>query len=86
MKLFHSEVTPIGAVNGKLNITACNITVLLAQHHFERSEKHHQKDLDFMENNVLNQNKCYLPETIPLCEEMSQYTNQFFNDLKDGIK
>lgn len=39
-----------------------------------------------MENNVLNQNKCYLPETIPLCEEMNQYTNQFFNDLKDGIK
>lgn len=39
-----------------------------------------------MENNVLNQNKCYLPETISLCEEMNQYTNQFFNDLKDGIK
>ena len=42
--------------------------------------------LDFMEKNVLNKNKCYLPETIPLCEEMNQYTNQFFNDLKDGIK
>jgi uncharacterized protein len=58
----------------------------LQKHHFKQSLKHHQKDLDFMENNVLNQNKCYLPETIPLCEEMNQYTNQFFNDLKDGIK
>ena len=42
--------------------------------------------LDFMEKNVLNQNKCYLPETIPLCDEMNQYTNNFFKDLKDGIK
>lgn len=44
------------------------------------------KDLVFMEKNVLNQNKCYLPETIPLCDEMNQYTNKFFNDLKNGIK
>ena len=42
--------------------------------------------LDFMEKNVLNQNKCYLPETIPLCEEMNRYTNKFFADLKEGIQ
>lgn len=41
--------------------------------------------LNFMEKNVLNQNKCYLPETVPLCEEMNNYTNSFFKDLKDGI-
>ena len=42
--------------------------------------------LDFMEKNVLNQNKCYLPETIPLCEEMNLYTNEFFSVLKEGIQ
>ena len=42
--------------------------------------------LDFMEKNVLNQNKCYLPETIPLCEELNLYTNKFFADLKEGIQ
>lgn len=42
--------------------------------------------LYFMEKNVLNQNKCYLPETIPLCDEMNRYTNAFFADLKDGIR
>ena len=36
-----------------------------------------------MEKNVLNKNKCYLPETIPLCEEMNKYTNDFFKDLND---
>ncbi len=41
--------------------------------------------LDFMKNNVLNQNKCYLPETITLCEEMNRYTNDFFADLTEGI-
>jgi len=42
--------------------------------------------LDFMEKNVLHQNKCYLPETIPLCDEMNLYTNKFFADLKEGIR
>lgn len=41
--------------------------------------------LKYMEKNVLNTNKCYLPETIPLCEEMNRYTNDFFADLKEGI-
>ncbi len=42
--------------------------------------------LNYMEKNVLNQNKCYLPETIPLCDEMNHYTNDFFVDLKEGIR
>lgn len=42
--------------------------------------------LDFMEKNVLHQNKCYLSETIPLCDEMNLYTNKFFADLKEGIR
>lgn len=42
--------------------------------------------LNYMEKNVLNQNKCYLPETIPLCEDMNDFTNAFFVDLKDGIR
>lgn len=41
--------------------------------------------LNFMEKNVLNQNRCYLPETIPMCEEMNEYTNSFFAELKAGI-
>lgn len=42
--------------------------------------------LNYMEKNVLNQNKCYLSETIPLCEEMNKYTNSFFAELKEGIQ
>ncbi len=41
--------------------------------------------LNYMKQNVLNKNKCYLPETIPLCDEMNEYTNTFFNDLIEGI-
>lgn len=42
--------------------------------------------LKFMERNVLNKNNCYLPETIPLCEEMNQYTNSFYEDILEGIQ
>lgn len=42
--------------------------------------------LQFMEKNVLNKNNCYLPETIPLCEEMNRYTNAFFDDITEGLK
>lgn len=42
--------------------------------------------LDYMKYNVLDKNSCYLPETIPLCEEMNQYTNSFFNELTNGIR
>ena len=42
--------------------------------------------LKYMERNVLDNNKCYLPETIPLCEEMNEYTNDFFQELVEGIE
>ena len=42
--------------------------------------------LDYMKDHVLDKNECYLPETIPLCEEMNAYANQFFEDLVEGIQ
>lgn len=42
--------------------------------------------LKYMQKNVLDKNKCYLPETIPLCEEMNRYTNSFFDELTAGIR
>ncbi len=44
-----------------------------------------QKTLKYMKDNVLNKNKCYLPETIPLCNEMNKATNKFYDDLIEGI-
>lgn len=44
-----------------------------------------EQTLDFIKKNVLNNNKCYLPETIKLCDEMNNYTNDFHNDLIKGI-
>lgn len=45
-----------------------------------------EQTLEFMKNNVLNKNKCYLPEAIKLCDEMNEYTNKFYDDLIEGIK
>lgn len=42
--------------------------------------------LKYMQKNVLDKNKCYLPETISLCEEMNRYTNSFFDELTAGIR
>lgn len=42
--------------------------------------------LNYMEKNVLDKNNCYLPETIPLCEEMNKYTNSFFEELIEGLR
>lgn len=44
-----------------------------------------EQTLRFMEKNVLGKNQCYLPETIPLCEEMNAYTQQFYYDISSGI-
>ena len=41
--------------------------------------------LDFMEKNVLGKNKCYLPETIPLCEEMNRYAEEFYKELMENL-
>lgn len=42
--------------------------------------------LGYMKENVLWQNKCYLPETIPLCDEMNEFTDQFYQELSKGIQ
>lgn len=42
--------------------------------------------LDFMERNLLDKSNCYLPETIPLCEEMNEYTNSFFEEIVKEIR
>lgn len=42
--------------------------------------------LNYMERNVLDKNNCYLPETIPLCEEMNKYTNSFFEEIIKEIR
>ena len=41
--------------------------------------------LQYMKENVLGKNKCYLKETIPLCEEMNKYTEDFYNELVKDI-
>ena len=41
--------------------------------------------LKYMKSNVLDKNKCYLPETIPLCEEMNSYADEFYQELMRGI-
>lgn len=41
--------------------------------------------LDYMKSHCLGTNKCYLPETIPLCREMNLFTEQFYQELYHGI-
>lgn len=41
--------------------------------------------LEYMRINVLGKNKCYLPETMSLCDEMNSFTEKFFNELTEGI-
>ena len=45
-----------------------------------------EETLKFMKNNVLNKNKCYLKETIPLCEEMNKYTNDFYQEIMKEVE
>ena len=44
-----------------------------------------EETLNFMKENVLNKNKCYLPETIKMCDEMNKKTNEFYNELIEDI-
>lgn len=41
--------------------------------------------LEYMKNHVLGENKCYLPETAPLCEEMNAFAEMFYQELRAGI-
>lgn len=42
--------------------------------------------LAYMEKNVLDKNKCYLPETFPLCEEMNRFARSFYEELQRDIQ
>ena len=44
-----------------------------------------EETLKYMKENVLDKNKCYLKETISLCDEMNKYANKFYQDLINGI-
>ena len=44
-----------------------------------------KETLDYMNENVLNKNKCYLPETIPLCEEMNEYLYKFYEEIMKEV-
>ena len=44
-----------------------------------------KETLEYMNKNVLNKNKCYLPETLKLCEEMNKYTNNFYEQIIKDI-
>ncbi len=42
--------------------------------------------IDYIEKFIVDKNKCYLPETIPLCEESNDYLKTFIQTLKEDIK
>lgn len=44
-----------------------------------------KETLEYMKENVLDKNKCYLKETIPLCKEMNKYTKDFYEETIKGI-
>ena len=42
--------------------------------------------VEYMKAHVLDKNHCYLPETIPLCEEMNAFAKDFTVLLEEGIR
>lgn len=42
--------------------------------------------VEYMKKYVIDQNHCYLPETIPLCEEMNAFAQKFTAMLEEGIR
>lgn len=42
--------------------------------------------IDYIEKYIIDKNKCYLPETIPLCEESNKYLKTFLQTLKEDIR
>lgn len=45
-----------------------------------------EETLKYMKDNVLEKNKCYLKETIPLCKEMNKYADKFYEETMKGIE
>lgn len=44
-----------------------------------------RETLSFRKDHVLGKNKCYLPETIPMCDEMNRYTDEYFAAISAEI-
>jgi len=42
--------------------------------------------IEYIEKFIVDKNKCYLPETIPLCEESNEYLKTFIQTLKEDIR
>ncbi|NBI27903.1 hypothetical protein ERL59_02870 [Chengkuizengella sp. YPA3-1-1] len=45
-----------------------------------------EETINFIESNILDKGKCYLPEAIPIYQEMQSFAKQFIVDLKDGLE
>ena len=41
--------------------------------------------IDYVENNIIDRRRCYLPETIPLFEQANEFTKAFLSELKSGL-
>lgn len=44
-----------------------------------------EQTLAFLRDHVLDANRCYLPETVPLCEQMNQFTEMFYKELAEAV-
>ena len=44
-----------------------------------------EETITFIEENVLDHNQCYLPESIPICVESNQFAKEFIATLKSDI-
>ena len=42
--------------------------------------------LSYMKTHCLGTNRCYLPETIPLCQEMNLFAESFYQELFSAIQ
>ncbi|GIP31818.1 hypothetical protein [Paenibacillus sp. J2TS4] len=45
-----------------------------------------EQTLEYLEQHVLRQGKCYLTEAQPLYDEMQQFAEQFVRDLRAGLE
>lgn len=45
-----------------------------------------RETMEYMEKNVLDKNVCYLPETIPQCDEMNCFARDFLTALQQGVR
>ena len=41
--------------------------------------------INYMKQNVIDKNRCYLPETYSLCDEMNEYAKKFIEELEEDI-